>query len=54
MKIEFPLLASLILIGMTLLARVQAQGIEQALLTMAIEYSVNGVRSTVRLLPFAR
>jgi uncharacterized membrane protein (UPF0136 family) len=54
MKIEFPLLASLLFIGTTLLARAQAQGIEQALFATAIEYGVNGVRSAVRLLRFTR
>ncbi len=54
MKIEIPLLASLLLIGTTLLARVQAQGIEQALVATAIEYTVNGARAAVRLIRFVR
>jgi hypothetical protein len=54
MKIEFPLLASLLLIGTTLLVRAQAQGIEQALFAMAIEYGVNGFRSATRLLRLSR
>jgi hypothetical protein len=54
MKIEFPLLASLLLIGTTLLVRAQAQGMEQALFAMAIEYGVNGARSAARLLRWSR
>jgi hypothetical protein len=51
MKIEFPLLATLLLIGTTLLVRAQAQGVEQALFATAMEYGVNGVRSAIKLLP---
>ncbi len=54
MKIEFPLLASFLLIGTTLLARVQAQGIEQALLATVIEYCVKGGNTAVRLLHVRR
>ncbi len=54
MKIEFPLLATLFLIGTTLLVRAQAQGIEQALFATALEYSANGARAAVRLLHFTR
>ena len=54
MKIEFPLLASLLLIGTTLLVRAQAQGMEQALFSMAFEYGLNGVRSAVKLLRLSR
>jgi len=54
MKIEIPLLATLLLIGTTMLVRVQAQGIEQALFATAIEYGVNGARSAVRLLRLSR
>ncbi len=54
MKIEIPLLASFLLIGTNLLARAQAQGIEQALFATAIEYGVNRARAAVRLLRFAR
>jgi hypothetical protein len=53
MKIEFPLMATLLLIGTTLLARTQAQGIEQALFATVIEYGVGGLRSAIRLLPTA-
>ena len=42
MKIEIPFLAALVLIGTSLLARVAGQGIEQALLSTVIEYSLNG------------
>jgi hypothetical protein len=40
MKIEFSFLAALVLIGTTLLARMVAQGIEQALFSTVIEYSL--------------
>lgn len=52
MKIEFPLLATLLMIGTSLLARAQAQGIEQALLATAIEYCVRGGKAAVRLVHF--
>lgn len=51
MKIEFSLLSTLLLIVTTLLARAQAQGIEQALFATAMEYGFNGFRSAIRLLP---
>jgi hypothetical protein len=51
MKIELSVLSTLLLIGTTLLARAQAQGIEQALFATAMEYGVNGVRSAIKLLP---
>jgi hypothetical protein len=41
MKIEIPFLAALVLIGTSLLARMTAQGVEQALLSTAIEYCLN-------------
>jgi hypothetical protein len=44
MKIEIPILASLFLIGTSLLARVAVQGIEQALLATVAEYGANGLR----------
>ncbi|HYY24673.1 MAG TPA: hypothetical protein VE689_04220 [Candidatus Udaeobacter sp.] len=53
MKIEFPLMATLLLIGTTLFARTQAQGIEQALFATVIEYGAGGVRSVIRLLSAA-
>jgi uncharacterized membrane protein (UPF0136 family) len=51
MKIEVPLLATLLLIGTSLLVRAQAQGIEQALFATAIEHGASGVRSVIKLLP---
>jgi hypothetical protein len=51
MKIEFPFLATLLLIGTTLLVRAQALGMEQALFTTAVEYGVNGLRFAIKLLP---
>ncbi len=53
MKIEFSLFASLLMIGAPLLARVQAQGLEQALIGMAIEYGAARFRSAGRRLRFA-
>ena len=53
MKIEVTLLATLLLIGTSLLVRAQAQGIEQALFASAIEYGAGGVRSVIKLLPDA-
>jgi len=40
-KIKIPFLAALVVIGTSLSARVAAQGAEQALLSTAIEYSLN-------------
>ena len=54
MKIEFPLLATLLLIGTTLLARAQANGIEQAVFATAIEYGVGGLRAGARFLRLSR
>ena len=51
MKIEIPFLAALVLIGTSLLARMAAQGVEQALFSTAIEYGLDGVRAVKRLLP---
>jgi hypothetical protein len=51
MKIEFSLLSTLLLMGATVLARAQAQGIEQALFATALENGLTGVRSAVELLP---
>jgi len=42
MKSEIPFLATLVLIGTTLSARVAAQGVEQALFSTVIEYWLNG------------
>ena len=44
MKIEIPSLAMLVLIGTDLLARVPAQGVEQALFSTVIQYWLNGRR----------
>jgi hypothetical protein len=41
MKIEISILAALFLMGNQLMARAAAQGIEQALVSTAIEWSVN-------------
>ena len=49
MKIEIPFLASLLLIGASLMARMQAQGVEQALAAAAIECGMNGIRTVKRL-----
>ncbi len=49
MKIEIPFLASLLLIGASLMARMQTQGVEQALALAAIEYGTNGIRTGKRL-----
>ncbi|HEU4341662.1 MAG TPA: hypothetical protein VFU31_08840 [Candidatus Binatia bacterium] len=44
MKIEIPFLAALLLLGTDLLARVAAQGVEQALLSTVIEWSMKRTR----------
>jgi len=49
MKIEISFLASLFLIGTTLLARVAVRGIEQALLATAVEYGLKGINATRKL-----
>ena len=51
MKIEVPFLAAVVLIGTGLLARMAAQGVEQALFSTAIEYGIDGIRAVKRLLP---
>jgi len=51
MKIEIPFLASLLLVGASLMARMQAQGVEQALAAAAIECGMNGIRTVKRLFP---
>ena len=50
MNIEILFLASLFLIGTTLLARVAVRGIEQARFATAPEYSLNGIRAGKKLL----
>jgi hypothetical protein len=52
MKIEI-FLAALLLIGTDLLARAAVQGMEQALLSIAIEYGAEAIRAGRRLLPNA-
>ena len=47
MKIEIPFLAALVLIGTSLSARVAGQGVEQALFSTVIEYSLNGTMRKV-------
>ena len=56
MKIEVPFLAALVPIGTSLMARMAAQGVEQALFSAAIEYGRDGVRAVKipRLLPNRR
>jgi len=51
MKIEVSFLAALLLIGTDLLVRAGAQGIEQALLSTAIEYGTRAIRAARKLLP---
>ncbi len=50
MNIEILFLASLALIGTTLLARVAVRGIEQARFATAPEYSLNGINARRKLL----
>jgi hypothetical protein len=51
MKIEIPFLAALLLAGTSLMVRAQAQGIEQAVFSMGMEYGLNLVSAGMRLLP---
>lgn len=53
MKLDTLFLATLLLTGTTLWARVATQGVELALLSAAIEWSMNGIRAGARLLPNA-
>ena len=46
-KIEIPFLAALVLFGTNLSARVAGQGVEQALFSTVIEYSLNGTMRKV-------
>ena len=48
------IVSSMVLIGITLLVRLQAQGIEKALFGTAVEYGVYGARSALRLLRLSR
>jgi len=43
MKIEIPFLAVLLILGADLLARVSVQGVEQALFSTALEWSMKRV-----------
>ncbi len=43
MKIDIPFLAAFLFVGTNLLARVAVQGVEQALVSTAIEYGSVGV-----------
>lgn len=44
MKIDTPFLAALLLMGTTLLARMAAYGVEQALVSTAIEWSMSRIK----------
>lgn len=44
MKIEIPFLAVLLILGADLLARVSVQGVEQALFSTALEWSMKRIR----------
>jgi len=50
MKVEVSLFAGLLVIATTLLIRAQIQGLEGALVSMAVEYSFRGVRAGSRIL----
>ncbi len=51
MKIDASFLAALLLTGTTLMAQVAVQGVEQALLSTAVEWSMNAIRAGTKLLP---
>ena len=51
MKLDTLFLAALFLTGTGLWARIAIQGFEQALLSTAIEWSLNGIRAGARLFP---
>jgi hypothetical protein len=51
MKIEIPFLAALLLVGTDLVARVAVQGVEQALLSTAIEWSVKRLKAARQKIP---
>jgi hypothetical protein len=53
MKIEIPFFETLLLVGASLMARMQLQGVEQALAATAIEYGMNGISTVKRLIPAA-
>ena len=45
MKIEIPFIAALLILGADLLARVSVQGVEQALFSTALEWSMKCIRA---------
>ena len=45
MKIEIPILAGLLFIGNELLARAAVQGVEQALLSTVVEWTMSRVKA---------
>ncbi|HEY7555390.1 MAG TPA: hypothetical protein VIH18_11335 [Candidatus Binatia bacterium] len=48
MKIEISFLAAALFVGTDLLARIAVQGIEQALLLTAVEWSINRISAARR------
>jgi len=50
MKIEIPILAALLLLGSELMARAAIQGVEQALVSTVIEWSMSRVKSAGKIL----
>ena len=50
LKIEIPILAALFLLGHELMARAAVQGVEQALVSTVIEWSMSRVKSTGKIL----
>lgn len=50
MKMEIPVLAALLLVANELMARVAVQGIEQALVATALEWSVKKLESARAIL----
>jgi len=50
MKIEIPILAALLLLGSELIARAAVQGVEQALVSTVIEWSMSRVKSAGKIL----
>jgi hypothetical protein len=51
MKIEASVLAALLVIGTDLIARIAVQGIERALLSTAIEWSLARIKAGVTAFP---
>jgi hypothetical protein len=50
MKIEIPILAALLLLGSELMARAAVQGVEQALVSTVVEWSMSRVKSARKIL----